>query len=196
MTMLNRIVFFRSQIFVLLCMAAFLIGGCASKTMNHKEFKASIEENQTWKMTEKCADEDCTMNVDFLTGKTMTVRVELDNDAQTKKFFIIRMEFTAVRNQGIYKPAAVALRLDDKETLKPKVFSCYYTIADLNYLRERPSLEGSFPVNKLDCYLLFFDHPALSAGNNAVLHLDNALMVNNKRMEIPPITFKKYSSMP
>ncbi len=194
--MLNRIVLFRSQIFVLLSMTVFLINGCAARTVNHKEFRASIQENEFWKMMEKCTDEDCTVNVDFLTGKAITMRVELDNDAQTGKFFIIRTEFTAVRNQGIFTPAALTLRLDNEKALKPKVFSCYYTIADLEYLRSRPSLEGSFPVNKLDCYLLFFDHPALSSGSNPVLYLNDALKSNNKSLNIPPVYFKKDASTP
>lgn len=168
-----------------------MLSGCTPATSIQKEIRVFIKQNPDWKIAEKCADDDCTMLVDFLTGKNMTIRVELDNDPQTKHFFIIRTDFTSLKYQAQYTPANIRVKLKSGETLKPKVFTCFYTISDLEYLRARPSLDGSFPLNKLDCYLLFFDHPALIAGDEAVMDMNEAFIFNGKRLDVPLVRFQK-----
>jgi hypothetical protein len=168
-----------------------MLSGCTPAAKIQKEIRVSIEQNPDWKIAEKCADDDCTMLVDFLAGKNMTIRVELDNDPQTKLFFIIRTEFTALKYQAQYTPANIRVRLKSGEILKPKVFTCFYTISDLEYLRARPSLDGSFLLNKLDCYLLFFDHPALTAGDEVVMNMNEAFTINGKGLDVPLVRFRK-----
>jgi hypothetical protein len=173
-----------------------MLSGCTPAASIQKEIRVFIEQNPGWKINEKCADDDCTMLVDFLTGKNMTIRVELDNDRQTKHFFIIRTEFTSLKYQAQYTPSNIKVKLKNGETLKPKVFTCYYTISDLEYLRARPSLEGSFPLNKLDCYLLFFDHPALGAGDEAIMDMNEAFTVSGKKLDVPLVRFLKDPKAP
>jgi hypothetical protein len=182
----------RRHLFVVLGATLLLyICGCAPAVSVHKEIRASIERDPYWKIQEKCGDDDCTVLVDFLTGKDMTIKIEFDNDQQTKRFFIIRTDFTSVTTQAQYNPTNSVAKLSTGETLKPKAFTCYYTINDLEYLRARPSVEGSFPVRKSDCYLLFFDHPILSEKDELILNLNDVFSVSGKRLQVPQIRFKK-----
>jgi hypothetical protein len=89
--MSENTVFVKKHIVVLLAAALFVhLFGCSPKVLVHKEIRGSIEQNPSWKMSEKCGDDDCTVMVDFLTGKDMSLKIEFDNDQQTKHFFIIR----------------------------------------------------------------------------------------------------------
>lgn len=180
-----------------------IMTGCASAVKQRKEVGASVETNQKWKMKEACGSEDCDMLVDFLVGADMTMRIEFDNDPQTKQFMMVRTDFSAIKKEITYAPSAVTLALADGSLLKPKVFSCYYTIWDVASLRARPSLEGTFLLpkqdsllffydrTKQDCYLLFFDHPAFSNGEEAVMDLNNAFTIDGKKIGMPLIHFKK-----
>ena len=88
------------------------------------------------------------------------------------------------------------MHLGNGELLKPKAFTCFYTISDLEYLRSRPSLEETFSVNKQDCYLLFFDHPPLKTGEEAVMNINDALALQGRRMNVPLIHLKKAVGAP
>lgn len=168
------------------------ICGCATTVPIHKEVRASIEQTANWKMSENCADDDCSVLVDYLSSNDLTFKIEFDNDQQTKHFFIIRTDFTVVKKSQVqYNPTKSVVKISTGETLKPKAFTCYYIINDLEYLRSRSPLEGSFPVKKSDCYLLFFDHPVLSGKDEVVLNLDEALSIAGKRLDVPLIHFKK-----
>lgn len=168
-----------------------LLSGCTPAASIPKEIRVSIEQNPAWKLDEKCGDDDCTTLITMLTGKNMSIRVELDHDRQTKQFFIIRTEFTSIKYQAQYTPSNISVKLMSGETLKPKVFTCYYTISDLEYLRSRSALHGSFPLNKQDCYLLFFDHPSLGAGDTAIMDMNEAFTMSGKRMDVPLVRFQK-----
>jgi|SRR5208283_375378 len=165
--------------------------GCTTAATIPKEILVSIEKNPDWKIVEKCGDEDCYTLVDFMISKNMTFKVTFDNDKQAKQFFIIRTDFTSIRYKVQYTPSNIRVKLNNGEVLKSKVFNCYYTISDLEYLRSRPSLEGSFPVNKLDCYMLFFDNPALSQKDEAVMNMNDAFTINGNHLDMPLIHFKK-----
>jgi len=168
-----------------------LVFGCTTTAKISNEILVSMENNPDWKMVEKCGDEDCNAMANFMTSKNMTIKITLDNDSQTHQFFIIRTDFTVIKYQAQYTPSNIDVTLNNEEMLKPKVFNCYYTISDLEYLRSRPSLEGSFPVNKLDCYILFYDHPALSEKDEVVMNMNDALSVSGNQLAIPLIHFRK-----
>ena len=171
------------------------ISGCASTPVIQKEMRAFIERTPSWNVSEKCGYEPCAPMVDFLTRKNMAIRIEFDNDPQTKQFFMIRTEFITVRDQSRYNVSNITLLLNKRDTLKPKVFTCYYTIWDLQYLRERPSMDGPLPIQKQDCYLLFFDHAALSANDEAILNLNDAITEKGLHIDVPLIHFKQNPGM-
>ncbi|HUL01217.1 MAG TPA: hypothetical protein VLX29_10235 [Nitrospirota bacterium] len=178
--------------FLIVCSAVF---GCASAPIAQKEIGAFIEPTPGWTMVKKCADEECALMVDFLKSNSTTIRIEFDNDRQAKQFFIIRTEFITVRNQCRYNLSDITVQLNHRDTLKPKVFSCYYTLWDLQSMRNRPSLEGSMLLNKEECYLLFFDHAALSDNDEAVLNINDAFTILGSHVDVPLVHFKKNPSM-
>ena len=90
----------------------------------------------------------------------------------------------------VYIPSYLTVKLGHGEVLKPKVFTCSYTIWDLDYLRTMPSLLGKVPVNN-SCYLLFFDHSPPAKNDEAEMNLNVALSSIGKRMDIPLIYFRK-----
>jgi len=174
----------------------FITFGCASAPMSQKEMRAYIDRVPGWAMVEKCGYENCAPMVDFLTSNNMTVRIEFDNDQQTRQFFMIKTEFITVKRAYQFNPSNLSIQISTEPVIKPKVFTCYYTIWDIQYLRDRPSLEGVLPIQAQDCYLLFIDHAAPSANDNLILNLTDAITVNGLHVDIPLIHFRKNAASP
>ena len=165
-----------------------LIMGC---TAAQKEIRASIEQDPEWRMIQNCGYEGCTPTVDFLIGKEMTIRIECDNDWQTKQFFTVGVSFDSFVPELDFYPSRVTIKMGDGEVLMPKGFSCSYTISNLEFLRSHPELQEPLNVKKRDCFLLFFDHPALSVDEEVVMYMDQAVTSKGTPIRLPPITFKK-----
>ncbi len=129
--------------------------------------------------------------VDFLASKDLKLRLEFDNDWQTKRYFVIRTLFASIKSQIEYNPSTITVKLRNDVVLKPKVFTCSYTLWDLNYLRSAQSLQGSVPVEMNSCYLLFFDHEQLSNDEEAEMNMNEAITSNGASIGIPLIHFRK-----
>lgn len=155
-----------------------------------KELRAYIEPNPHWKMVEACGYEGCRPMVDFLKGKDVTFRVEFDRDNE-KQFFIVQTMFTSVSNEFEFNPSNITIMLKNEETLRPKVFTCSHTIWDLHYLRSNSPLQGPVSIKELDCFLLFFDHPAPEVGEELMMNINEALTENGRSIGIPLIHFRK-----
>jgi len=155
-----------------------------------KEIRAYTDQNPDWKMVENCGYERCYPMVDFLTGQDIALEVIFDENKK-QQFFIIRTTFTSVNIQFQFNTSNVVVTTENRERLKPKGFTCSYTIANLRYLRSKPFLQGEIPVKPGDCYLLFFDHPAPPKDEELTMDMNEALTANGKPIGMPLIRFRK-----
>ncbi len=166
-----------------------LLQGC-SLPVRQKDFRAYADDSSTWKMVEHCGYENCEPIVDFLTSEDLAIRLEFDNDDRTQHFFGIRTSFVPISAQYEFNPSTITVKLKNGEVLKPRAFTCAYTIWDLNYLRTTQSLQGSLPVKLNTCYLLFFDHEQLSFTDDADMSINDAITSNGVSLGIPLIHFR------
>ena len=181
----------RKLITAIICISiTFLLLGC---TTHQNEIRAYAVGNLNWKMVEGCGYENCDPMVDYLTGDDTTIRLEFD---KMQHFFVIRITFISNVNRPIvFDPKNLKIMLKDEGILKPRVFSCSYTMWDLDYLRISPSLQN--PVNvKNDCFLLFFDHPGLSLDEEVIMDINSALSSSGKQLVVPLIYFRKNPGKP
>ncbi len=148
--------------------------------------------NQYWKMVEDCGYEHCYPKVDYLQSTTMTVRLELTNEKwKGENFFIVRIHFMDVREPLIFKPSKVDFNLKSGKLLKAKALNCAYTIWNVEYLRSYIAIKEPLTINKEGCYLFFFDHPILSAKDELIMDLRQAVTIGGKETDIPVVIFRR-----
>jgi hypothetical protein len=167
---------------------------CAS---DHIISRPTIEKNPDWQMVESCGYEGCTPKVDFLSSNDIRIRIEAFNSGIRPPLFVIKVEFVGIdffsfkSSQFTFDSSAVTVKLADGKILKPKVFTCSYTIWDLQRMRSKPSLMGQLPiVGDNSCFILFFDYPPPSVDEEFLLNLDG-LKRGGQYIEVPAIFFRK-----
>lgn len=172
-----------------------LLQGCIPQ--DHIISRPTIEKNPEWEMVESCGYEGCRPMVDFLSATDIRIRMEAFNHEQ--EIFVIRVSFVGTDfytlkspqlDEYDYDPSAVTVKLSNDTVLKPKGFMCSYTKWDKQYLQSASAIDGSIPVKKNSCFLLFFDYPPPSVEEEFTMDL-NGLKRNGNSVEIPTVFFKK-----
>jgi hypothetical protein len=163
----------------------FFIFGCRTQL----EKRAFIDDSAQWKIIDECSY--CYPIVDLLKSNIMTMRLEFHNDDQKGKFFIVKSHFINTSKPCKFIPSKIKAKLREGEILKQKAFACSYTIWETNYLRSHSPLKEPIMIEKEGCYLLFFDHSPLSINDELILDMKEAVIMDEKNVDIPLIYFKK-----
>jgi len=171
-----------------------MLHGCAR---DHIISRPTIEKDPDWKMVESCGYEGCTPMVDFLSTRDIRIKIEAFDRGIKPQLFVILIAFVGSdffylkSKEFSFDPSAVTVGLISGKTLKPKVFTCSYTIWDLQHMRSKPSLSGQIPItNDNSCFVLFFDYPPPPVEEIFTMHIEG-LKKKGIPINIPTVIFKK-----
>ncbi len=165
--------------------------GCLSIERSFSQ--ATITPNPEWRMVQRCGYEGCAKKVDFLVGRELTIRIEAHNDmphAVQNRIFIIQVEFLSSSPQVFeYDPSQTTVQFHNGQIAKAKGLPCPGTIMDRSYILTSPPIIGLNRINKIDCFLLFFDAPPPSVNEVFTMSLAN-LQQSGIRIDVPEIVFR------
>ncbi|MFZ3116257.1 MAG: hypothetical protein WA133_14375 [Syntrophales bacterium] len=170
-----------------------LLHGCAR---DHIISRPTIEKNPQWEMVESCGYEGCTPMVDFLSSKDIRIRIEAFNHVRNPNLFVIGVGFFGLdyydlkSDEFTFDLSLISAKLSNGMILKPKVFTCSYTIWDLNHMRSKPSLGGQIRIVDNSCFTLFFDYSPPSVEEEFIMNL-GGLKRKGQPAEVPMVIFKK-----
>lgn len=166
-----------------------------------KEIRAFIDEDPDWKIVERCGFEHCYPIVDYLTGKELIVRLEVNNEEDN--FYTIYIQFRDLANVPLntktkrsleFQPSKLIALLDAK---KPLNFELYKSLN--YYMKNKQIVVTSFPPGPIsletDYFIgLLFRSPYPAEAKEITLNMNDALTSNGVPIRIPIIHFRKFSS--
>jgi len=180
--------------FGFLCTLLFVHLVAQSCGLSDRSFsQPTIAPNTEWAMMQKCGYESCGAKVDFLTGKDITIRIEADNDiphAIQDRIFLVHVEFLSKTPLTFeYDPSQTAVRLPNGLIATAKGLPCPGTILDRSYMLATAPITGYQRVEKIDCFLLFFDVTPPRVDEIFTMNL-LGLRRDGVRVEVPEIVFR------
>lgn len=132
------------------------------------------------------------LETDLLTSSDMAIEVFAFVGDVSQPFRIIT-EFKEVNSVIVFNPSFVTVKLRNGNTLKAKGVECEYVKpnGDSQDLQNQSPLKNQIPISTNACYYLFFDYPAPPLEEEFVMYMNNSLMSNGTKVDVPPIYFRK-----
>ncbi len=173
-----------------LALSLVLLAGCRQPRAFSE---AAISQDYDWEMVKESGyGPPSSIMVDVLKGKDIRIRIEAFNGILVNNVFIIKLILFPSGSQTGYSfdPSLASVRLANGRLVRAKGLRCAYTMHNLNYLRSATPVVGSIPIQKYECFKLFFDTVPPSVEENFGLFI-NGLTRDGRPVSVPYVQFSK-----